>query len=84
MRIIFVDNGYSRDNLYILENGAYYGNEEMLEFACVPHTERYTVRHVDESRLGRVGMMLARDEVDNPYEWLKVFEMVYNNEEVKF
>lgn len=49
-----------------------------------PHIEKYTARHVDKNYLGRVGMALARDEIDDPDEWLKAFEMVYNNEEVEF
>lgn len=84
MRIILVDNGYSSDNLFILENGIYYEDEEIVELVCMPHTERHKVHRVDKSRLGRVGMMLARDEIDDPVEWLKAFEMVYNNEEVDF
>ena len=79
MRIIQVYKGmFSAENdTYIFENGFYYDYSETIDILCYPHRDLYEIKSVNWDNLDSDGHMLVRDEIDDPNEWLKIFEKVW-------
>lgn len=79
MKIIQVYKGMfsAESDTYILENGSYCDYSEIIEFMCYPHSDWHNIKSVNWDNLDKEERALVRDEIDDPNEWLKIFEKVW-------